>query len=285
MTVAYHLRFSLTYSRIQKFGHLLVMKTLNLNYKSRHIASFNLVVSLLLFGIVTVGCSGKIKELEATSQRHEKEINDIRSLSAEHSVTLEQLRNDIRRISGLVEELEYQARGKTEEIRKVLEQVSSRVPPPPGVPEELLVEDEESLSSNNSQAAQQFKDGLKQIRAGDFNGAVSTFTAFVQANGNTIVTDNALVWVGVAQEKLGQYDRAVVAYSEVFTRFPGEDRAPWALLFLANSFEKLNQREESKITLQKVVDDYGTSAAARKAEERLKVDYGVKVVSKKPGKK
>lgn len=248
-----------------------------------------IVKLMVLFLAVSVlnACAGRLKELEDANTRQTKEINDLRSVTAEHSVSLEQIRNDLRRLSGNVEELDFQARGKTAEIQKALDRFSSRVPPPAGVPEDLLVEDEEAVSSNASQSAAVFKDGLQKVRTGDFDGAISALNKFLEANPATIVSDNAMFWVGICQLKLGQPEKAVVTFSDVFNKFPGEDRAPWSLYYLAEVFEKINQREDAKITLQKLVDDFGGSAAARKAEDKLRADYGVKQVPvKKPaGKK
>jgi tol-pal system protein YbgF len=197
------------------------------------------------------------------------EIRDVRALQAEQSAKIIELRDEIRRVAGKVDELEYIVRGKTEKLQQALEQVTSRVPPPEGVSEELLADDEERISQNTGSAAEQYRQGLGQLRSGDFKGAYLTFSSFIDLNPNTAFTDNALYWTAVCFEKMGQYDRAIVAFSDVYQRFPAEDRVPHALYRLAGVLVKMGSAEDAKLGLRKLIDDFPKHPVAAQAKQKL----------------
>lgn len=230
------------------------------------------IVSILM---LTVLSSCGIAQLEESVERHTRELDDMRVLQAEYAASLDQIRSDVRRLSGNVEDLEHNAKGKTEELRKTIEQFSSRVPPPPIVPEDLLSEDESAISRNSSVSAQMFREGLKRMRSGDFSGAIGAFSQFLNDNPTTIMSDNAHFWIGIAYLGQGQNDRAVLAFSKVYEQFPAEDRAPWGIFYLASTFEKAGEREDAKLTYQKLVEDYPNTSAASRARGKL-AEMGVR---------
>ena len=234
----------------------------------RNIRLGPVLVCSLLLGLCA--CGGQIRELENQTGSLQSDVRDVRSLQAQHTAAISELRTELRKIQGRLEELQYQAEGKTAQLERTLRQFGSRVPPPEGVPEDLLNDDGERIARNQGQAAEQFRMGLEQLRAGDFNGAKSTFTSFNEQYPETAFSDNALFWLGVSHEKLGQYNRAIIAYSDVFQRYPAEDRVPAALYRLAESFVKIDAKNDAVITLQKLIDEHPRSSYSSKARKRLK---------------
>lgn len=228
------------------------------------------VCLLLLVVFLGTACGGaKLKELEDGVNENRDDIADIRTLQADVQVTLDAMRADMRRLSGMVEELDYLSRGKAAELQETLERFSSRVPPPAGVPENLLALDEEKISSQQGDMADVYRQALKNVRLGNFTGAIEGFNSFVEANPATSFTDNALFWLGVSHEKLGQYDRAILSYSEVFENFPAEDRVSTALFRLGDVFFKIKEYENAQVTFQKIVDDYAGTQDAAPAKAKL----------------
>ena len=241
------------------------------------------IICFVLLCLLGVGCSGStVRNLERGQRETQDEIGDIRSLQAEQTAAIAQLQSDLRALNGRIDELTYLAKGRTEQLEQSLNMVSSRVAPPQGVPEDLLNDDEEAINKVNGSAAEQFKQGLRQIRTGDFSNAKATFGSFKDKNPGTAFTDNALFWIGISNEQLGQYDRAVVAYSEVYQKYPGEDRATVSLFRLGESFLKLGSKDDAALSFQMIVDDYPKSVYAKLAQEKLKsLKGGKKAPTKK----
>ena len=207
--------------------------------------------------------------LSCSAGQQGNDLQNVMSTQAELTAKISGLQSELSVLSGRVEELEYRLRGQTQQIEKRLDLVSSRVPPPDGVPEYLLNADEEALKSNMGQSAVLYKTGLSQIRTGDFEAARNTFTTFVENNPNTAYTDNALFWIGMTWEMEGDYNKAIVAYSDAYQRFPAEDYAPIAIYQIAESFNKLGDKKNANLMLQKLVDDYPKSRSAKQAKDKL----------------
>ncbi len=221
-----------------------------------------------LFGLLACA-DNRVEKLDLQSKSAKGDIADIRSIQAQQSSTISQIQAELRTLAGKVEELQHSSAGKTQELEQTISQLQSRVPPPPGVPEELLNQDEEKIAAITGEAADLFKKALSQVRAGDFEGAKQTFANFVEANPGTAFTDNGLFWLGITYDKLGQYDRAVVSYSDVFQKYPAEDMVAPALYFLADSFLKLGSKNDAILTLRKLIDEQARSAYAAQGRAKL----------------
>ena len=214
-----------------------------------------------------IGCgAGRLNEVESNLKQ---EMSELRGIQAQQTASINELQADMRSLQGKLEEIGFQAQGKTRELENRLNSFGSRVPPPEGVPAELLSEDEERIARNTGAAADLYRKGLEQIRLGDFDGARATFESFVSQNPDTAFSDNALFWTGVALEKLGQYDRAIVSYSDVFKNYPAEDRAAAAMYRLGECFIKMDSASDAQLTFQKVIDDYPRSEFSARAKARL----------------
>ncbi|MDR2338222.1 MAG: tetratricopeptide repeat protein [Deltaproteobacteria bacterium] len=220
------------------------------------------LILFLLF--LQVSCSGQTNELNTN-------LGQLRTVQAEMTTKISDLQSNIDLLTGRVEELEYKLRGQTEQIERKLDFVSSRVPPPEGVPEDLLNSDEEALKLNTGQSATSYKVGLSQIRTGDFEAARQTFLVFIENNPNTAYTDNALFWTGITWELIDNYDRAIVAYNDAYQKFPAEDYAPVAIYQISECFRKMNDTNNMRLMLQKLIDEYPKSKYASLVRERLKV--------------
>ncbi len=219
--------------------------------------------SSVLLPLFAVACSGNQTNLR-------QELDDLRSVQAEQSTGIAQLRTELRELSGKVEELQFQNKNKTAELERSLRTVSSRVPPPPGVPEDLLNADEQAIAPTTGPAADSYRQALQQVRTGEFDGARQTLQAFIDANPETAFTDNALFWLGITFERQNQLDRAVVAYGDVFKRFPAEDMVPPALFHLGEAFVQMGSFENALVTFQKLVDEHPRSQYVVQAKARIK---------------
>ncbi len=199
-----------------------------------------------------------------------RDLRDMRSLQAEQTSKILELRDEVRKVSGKVDELEYIVRGKTKKLQEELQKVTSRVPPPEGVSEALLEDDEAKISKHKGSSVEQYKRGLGEIRAGNFRSAYLTFSNFIDKNPDTAFTDNALFWTAICFEKMNQIDRAIVAYSDIYQRFPKEDRVPDALFKLSESLAKLGSKEDAILSYQKLIADFPKHPLASKARKRIR---------------
>ena len=229
------------------------------------------LTSSVLIGMTAVACFTGCGGTKASLEVLKKDMGDVRSLQAQHTEAISQIRTEMRALQGKIEEIQYSALGKTEELERTLRTIGTRVPPPEGVPEDLLNQDEDGIGRiGGGPAAEQFSEALRALRIGDFKNCKSLFRTFVDANPGTAFTDNALFWIGICHDKLGEYDQSIVSYSEVFQQYPAEDRVAPSLFFLGEAFARMGSNEDAVITLQKLVDDHPRSTFAAKAKQRIR---------------
>ncbi len=230
-----------------------------------------LAVSLSSATAVAIGgcADARVEKLEQTVRAMKTDLADLRTLQAEHGTAINEMRNELRSVTGKVEEVQHVSVGKTQELEQTITRLQSRVPPPAGVPEELLNQDDEKIAPLTGGSADLYRQALAQIRTGDFEGAKASLQKFITDNPGTAFTDNALFWLGIVEDRMGANDRAVVNFSEVFQKYPAEDMVPPALYYLAESFAKMGSKQDAVLTLQKLVDEHPKSPFAARGRERL----------------
>lgn len=226
--------------------------------------------NLLLLSLISLcACAQAVPSRRLNQEPTASDLQEIRALQAEHTTTLESLRTELRELQGRVDELEYRGEGRVKELESTIKRVSSRVPAPAGIPEDILRSDEEQIVKNTGPAAELYQAGLQSIRTGDFQTAIEMFSKFVTENPDTTFSDNALYWKGLCFERVGEYDRAIVALSEVFQKYPAEDRVPHSLLMLGEVFLKMNAKADAELSFKKLIDDHPKSLQAQEAKKRL----------------
>jgi len=74
----------------------------------------------------------------------------------------------------------------------------------------------------------------------------------------------------IYEADLRNYLAAALEYEEVLKKRLPTERWGWAAIHLANLYSgKLNRTEEATALLRRIVDEYGQTAAAKKARDRL----------------
>ena len=81
----------------------------------------------------------------------------------------------------------------------------------------------------------------------------------------------------IYEKDLGNFLAAALEYEEIIKKKLPPERWGWAAIHLANLYSgKLNKSQQAVDLLQRIVAEYGQTAAARKARERL-VAEGIEV--------
>ncbi|MDD2942630.1 MAG: tetratricopeptide repeat protein [bacterium] len=225
-------------------------------------------ISIIFLSLVVSACASSGVDRKFGDIRDE--IIDMRSLQADQSVAIEQIREEMKALTGKLEELEYVATGRTAQLEQTLSTVSRRMPPPAEVPQDLLQMDDAEARRMSPVDRDGVLEGLRALRMGEFDASKATFENYVSQRPGTPFADNAQFWIGISEVGLGEYDRAVVAFSEVYRAYPRGDRAPAALYFLADTFVKLGATDDAVVTLEKLRDDFSRSSYAQQAVKRIK---------------
>ncbi len=107
------------------------------------------------------------------------------------------------------------------------------------------------------------------LKNGKYDDAIRGFKSLVAKWPSGRYADNALYWTGEAYYVKRDYKSALGAFQEVLQRFPASPKGPDALLKVGLTQIELKQDAEGKATLQRLVQTYPQSSAARLAQQRL----------------
>jgi TolA-binding protein len=125
-----------------------------------------------------------------------------------------------------------------------------------------------------------FNDDLKGVRDPEYDEAESAWAKGDYLDSIQLMRDYykrnprevhvALRIAEIYESNLGNYLAAALEYEEVLKKQLPAERWGWAAIHLANLYSgKLNKVEAATQLLRRIADEYGQTAAAKKARERL----------------
>lgn len=133
--------------------------------------------------------------------------------------------------------------------------------------EAALAKEEAALAGRNVDAS--FREGLALVRQGQCAQAGARLREFNKKNPNSDLADNAQYWIGACYFAQREYPRAVNELTEVMLRYGKGDKAPAALLLLADAFAASGETTDAKLVLQKIVSEYPRTEEAEQAKQKL----------------
>jgi len=110
---------------------------------------------------------------------------------------------------------------------------------------------------------------LATYRAGDYQGAIAAFDAFVKRHPRDALAPNAQYWIGDAWFNLRDFRAAANAQQALIAGYPDSPKVPDAMLNLSSAQFALGEAASSKKTLEDVLAKFPQSDAAEKARQRL----------------
>lgn len=107
------------------------------------------------------------------------------------------------------------------------------------------------------------------LKNGKYDDAITGFRALLTKWPQGRYADNALYWSGEAYYVKRDYNNALGAFQAVLARFPNSPKGPDSMLKAGLTQLELKQEAAGKATLQKLVQTYPQSNAARLAQQQL----------------
>ena len=245
----------------------------------------------------------KIQDTQATldgklSNDLDVRIQSIRSSQANAVADLDQLRGEIKELSGRIEDNERIIKrtverdlGDQDSIKASLTQLKEKVDEldvlvkrqqeylglaskatveggsetPEGPREESTGAEAPGLSETG-----QYDIALAAFRNGRFEDAMEGFEAFLKKYPKSDRADNAQFWIGECFMALKHYEQAILAYQKVIKKYPGGNKAPNAMLRQAMAFLGIKDKTSTKLLLRKIIKSYPKSNEAEIAQKKLK---------------
>ncbi len=194
-----------------------------------------------------------------------EQITQLRRSLLELNNQLELLRSDNARLRGqneqVTRDLSELQRGQ-KDIRQGVEERIRQIEP-----QKVTVDGREF--SVEPEERRQYEAAMAQIRASDFNAASASLAQFQRRFPGSGYSESALYWLGNAQYAKRDCKEAMVSFRALVSSSPEHQRAPEALLSVANCQSELKDTRGARRTLEDLVKAYPNSEAALAARERL----------------
>jgi len=233
----------------------------------------------------------------------DSKMTSIRSNQADLGVEIEQLRGEVKSLSGRVEENEHLIKraverdlGDQDASRRELSQLKEKVAemdamvkrheeylgygmpaarekirPGTGPVEQAEVKREQGpgIVEPKSGELVLYEKALASYREGNYEGAMEGFTDFLKKYPKSDRADNAQFWIGESYMGLKQYEQAILAFQEVIKKYPEGNKVPNALLRQALAFLEIKDKTSCELLLKKIIKNYPDSSEAKIAEKKL----------------
>lgn len=235
-------------------------------------------------------------------------LESVRSTNADLMADLDQIKGEIQRLSGRVEENEHLVKRAVERdttqqdvVQAGIGDLTQRVAENDARVSQLYsylgLEPTADLKGQTAAQAQQaaaaasqaaqapaaappapekspemalYDSSLADYRGGRYEKAIVGFKKFLDEYPKSKLADNAQFWIGESFMSLKQYEQAILAYQQVIKNYPQGNKAPNAMLRQALAFQEIKDQVSCKLLLQKIVKQYPNSSEAEIAKTKLK---------------
>lgn len=230
------------------------------------------ILTCLFAAISFSACS--IQRLEDDVDTLKAGLKDLRSVQAEQTTKISALEDELRRVTGSIQEVQYatdQKLGRTiENLQGDVSLLRKRVPPPSIVPESEFAEDEAALGALPSEMSGPVSEGLQSLREGNFERALAFWDEALDLATGTDWEAMAMFWRTVTMEGMGKTSESVQEYLTLVKRFPKYKRAPLALYRQGALLQRLGDQKVARLAFTKLVNDYPKSSEAGLAKQLLR---------------
>lgn len=205
------------------------------------------------------------QRVEQMRQQYEQRLVEdnaqLRRSVLELQSQIEALRGELQRMTGQneqltrsVTELQQRQQGIDERLRK-------------SEPTQVTVDGREFTADPREKA--DFDAALGVFRAGQFAQSQTAFADFIKRYPQSGFNPSALFWLGNAQYATRNYAEAIANFRQMLSLAPDHQKAPEAVLSIANCQIELKDTRAARRTLEDLTKAYPQSEAAQAGRERL----------------
>jgi len=232
-------------------------------------------------------------ELESRFANYGEEELDIRSQSAAMNVNIDRMREELRLLSGRLEEVQHELNqgasgvGKNvDQLQEIVDQQNERLVRvekylnlesterktslPPRIadkaPEQGPVQNElgKDLSDTDLYLA-----AKKAFDQGNYESAKQGFEDLLKKYPSSPRANNAQFWLGESYYQEKWYEKAILEYQKVIDKYPDGNKVPAALLKQGFAFLNLGDKTNARLVLRELLDKFPSSNEAAVAKKKL----------------
>jgi|KBSSwiStaDraftv2_1062776.scaffolds.fasta_scaffold25220_4 tol-pal system protein YbgF len=219
------------------------------------------------------------KDLDERVSQIERQLKSGALVDLANNV--EALKSDVARIRGQIEVLTYELEQSQKRQRDLYVDLDARMrklEAAPGASADATPADAGAAGAGATAAApvpstaaeqRAYDAALDQFKRGDFQGAITGFTAFVKTSPKSPLAPSAQYWIGNAHFARKDYKAAIASQRQLLLAWPDSPKIPDALLNVASAQSELGDNAAARRTLEELIGKFPQSDAAAKAKQRL----------------
>ncbi|MFH1262535.1 MAG: tol-pal system protein YbgF [Pseudomonadota bacterium] len=224
---------------------------------------------------------GKLeKAVELQHRAIEESEKNNRQGRADLSVSVEDLRTEVKALNGSVNVLAHQTDQANQTDQKVREDFDTRITEldqkVSELQQQVLRIDTPPVKSRSrgkagpeDEKARYETIRMLLIKKKKYDDAAEQFHEFILDHPKSPLAAGAQYWIGEAYYAKGDYARSISEYQTVVEKYPKDDKVCDALLKQGMAFMELKEAGKAKLFLGEVGDRCPKTATAAKAAERL----------------
>lgn len=125
-------------------------------------------------------------------------------------------------------------------------------------------------STKKKSAKTELNSALYLVKVGEFGKARPELESLIDNEELSPGDNNKLMHaLGRVEFYTKNYDKALVYFSKIYTKYPKASLAPNSLLYIAKSLKKAGKKDEAKEAFTRVVEDYPGSLESAEAKKEL----------------
>lgn len=220
---------------------------------------------------------------------------DASSAGANAQIQIQQLQQELQRLTGLIEEQNYKIRTLTDKVEKFeadaqirfedLEKsspgssmssagqpqvgmrytanVNNGAAPAPGSAKAIAEPHVQRLGSMGTPMADApdllYDNSFAHLKEGRYELAEEGFLQFLKLNSGHKLAPNAKYWLGETYYVRGEYEQAAKTFAEAYQNYPNSDKAADNLFKLGKSLTGMGKTGDACVALGQLVKDYAGS--------------------------
>jgi tol-pal system protein YbgF len=144
---------------------------------------------------------------------------------------------------------------------------STPPPPPPEVPKGVPPI-QPPPAANPEKAA--YDRAFDLFQKNQFQTARQQFQSFMKQYPQSPMADTALYWVGESYYAEKQYQNSIETFQQVLNRYPNGSKVPNAMLKQAAAFQQIGDNTAARILYERLIEKFPKSPQAQIAKQKLK---------------
>ena len=194
-----------------------------------------------------------------------EQIGQLRAALADLSRQIDLMRTENASLRGQVEQLARDVgllQVQLKDMKQDYDERLSRIEP-----QKASVDGREFMA--DAEEIRQYDAAMAKVRSGDFAAAAAALAVFRSRYPSSGYGQSVLFWLGNAQYGNRSYADAISSFRSFAISYPGDLRAPEALLAIANCQFELKDTKAARKVLDELFKTYPDSEAAQAGKARL----------------